>query len=213
MSQVLSTAQPAVTPATLPLAREADHPIDPLFLNRWSPRAFTGESLDTATLLRFLEAARWAPSGYNVQPWRFVYALAGTPAWATLFETLSVTNQSWAHRASALVLVVSQQRWLPPGKSTLESNSTHAFDAGAAWSHLALQASLSGWHAHSIGGFDRQLARSSLEIPEDYTPQVIVALGRRGDKSVLPEALQAREQPNTRLPLSAIAAEGRFPFD
>ncbi|WP_431256813.1 nitroreductase family protein [Roseateles chitinivorans] len=209
MSQVLSTA----VPADLPHAREADHPIDPLFLNRWSPRAFTGEPLDAATLLRFLEAARWAPSGYNVQPWRFVYALAGTPAWATLFETLSVTNQSWAHRASALVLVVSQQRWLPPGKSTLEANATHAFDTGAAWSHLALQASLSGWHAHSIGGFDRQRARDSLSIPEDYAPQVIVALGRRGDKAVLPEALQAREQPNTRLPLSAIAADGHFPFD
>lgn len=129
-----------------------------------------------------------------------------------MFDTLSVTNQGWAHRASALVLVVSQQRWLPPGKTVPEPNAPHAFDSGAAWSHLALQAWLSGWHAHTIGGFDRDLTRRSLDIPEDFTPQVVVALGRRGDKAVLPEALQAREHPNTRLPLSAIAAEGRFPF-
>ncbi|OWQ84367.1 nitroreductase family protein [Roseateles aquatilis] len=193
--------------------REAHHPIDPQFLTRWSPRAFTGEPLDSPTLHSFLEAARWAPSGYNAQPWRFVYALAGTPAWTPLFETLSSTNQSWAHRASALVLVVSQQRWLPPGKSVLEPNHTHAFDSGAAWAFLALQASIAGWHAHSIGGFDRERARAALAIPEDYSPQVVIALGRRGDPSVLPDALKAREQPNSRLPLSALAAEGSFPFD
>lgn len=192
--------------------RQPEHPIDPQFLQRWSPRAFNGEVLEERTLLSFLEAARWAPSGYNAQPWRFIYALADTLAWQPLFNTLSPTNQGWAHRASALVLVLSQERWVPPGKTEQQPNSTHAFDTGASWAYLALQASLSGWHAHSIGGFDRELARQEFAIPKDYTPQIVIALGRRGDKAALPEALRAREQPSTRLPLSAVAAEGRFGF-
>jgi nitroreductase len=190
--------------------RTADHPIDPQFLNRWSPRAFTGEAIPEATLLTFLEAARWAPSGFNAQPWRFIWARRDTAAWAPLFSTLLPFNQAWAAQASALVLVVSQTRWTPPGKTELADNSSHAFDAGAAWGYLALQASLAGWHAHGIGGFDRELARSTLGIPADYQPQAAVAIGKRGDKAQLPEALQAREAPSPRHPLSAIAAEGRF---
>lgn len=193
--------------------RRSEHPIAPLFLERWSPRAFTGEPLDEATLLSFLEAARWAPSGFNAQPWRFIYALAGSPAWAPLLEVLSGTNQAWAQRASALVLVVSQHQWTPPGKTEPQPNHTHAFDAGAAWAHLALQASHAGWHAHGIGGFDRERARQAFGIPDSFTPQIVIALGRRADKSVLPEALQSREQPNTRLPLAAVSANGKFAFD
>jgi len=190
--------------------REAHHPIDPQFLQRWSPRAFSGAALDEPTLLTFLEAARWAPSGFNAQPWRFVYGLNGAPGFAIILEALSPTNQAWARHAAALVAVVSQHRWIPPGKSEPQPNSTHAFDAGAAWAYLALQASLSGWHAHSIGGFDRDAIRDSLAIPDDFTVQVVVALGRRGDRSQLPEALRAREQPSHRLPLSSLVSAGRF---
>lgn len=192
--------------------RQPDHPIDPQFIQRWSPRAFTGEPIDEATLLGFLEAARWAPSGFNAQPWRFIYARAGTAAWEPLFTTLSDTNQGWARRASALVLVLSARTWVPPGKTEAQANVTHAFDAGAAWGHLALQVSLAGWHAHGIGGFDRDKARARLGIPDDHDLHAVVTIGRRGDKSVLPEALQARELPNQRLPLAALAAEGRFGF-
>ena len=94
--------------------RQTELPIDPQFLQRWSPRAFTGEVLDEATLLSFLEAARWAPSGFNAQPWRFIYARAGTPAWGPIFDTLLPFNQSWVQRASALVLVLSQTDWQAP---------------------------------------------------------------------------------------------------
>lgn len=191
--------------------RTPDHEIDPQFTTRWSPRAFTGEPIDEATLLRFLEAARWAPSGFNSQPWRFVWGRAGTPAWAPIFGTLLPFNQQWAQRASALVVVVSQQRWVPPGKSELQDITSHAFDAGAAWGHLALQASLSGWHTHGMGGFDHGLARENLGIPDGFTTHIVVAIGRLGDKSVLPESLQAREVPSPRLPLTALASEGRFP--
>lgn len=192
--------------------RHSDYPIAPWFLQRWSPRAFTGEPLDEATLLGFIEAARWAPSGFNAQPWRFVYALRDDPAWEALLGLLSATNRAWAQQASALVLVVSQHSWVPPGKSEEQANGMHAFDAGAAWAYLALQASVAGWHAHGIGGFDRERSRDIFGIPASFSPQLVVALGRRADKSVLPQALQAREQPSHRVPLQAVAAHGRFSF-
>jgi nitroreductase len=192
--------------------RTADHPIAPQFLARWSPRAFSGETLPESKLLQFLEAARWAPSGFNAQPWRFIWGRAGTPAWQPIFSTLSAYNQGWARRASALVLVLSQQRWVAPGQAEAQDNRTHAFDAGAAWGHLALQISLSGWFAHGIGGFDRDAARAALGVPEGYSLHAVIAIGKLGDKALLPEALQARETPNSRLPLSALAAEGRFAF-
>jgi nitroreductase len=192
--------------------RQALHPIDPQFLQRWSPRAFTGETLDTATLLSFLEAARWAPSGFNAQPWRFIYGQAGTPAWAPIFDTLGDFNKTWAQRASALVLVLSRTTWTPPGSAQAQPNHTHAFDAGAAWGHLALQVSLSGWHAHGIGGFDRDKARANLGVPADFQLHAVIAIGRLGDKSMLPEALAARESPSDRLPLSKLAAEGSYSF-
>ena len=192
--------------------RQTDHPIDPQFTQRWSPRAFTGEPLDEATLLSFLEAARWAPSGFNAQPWRFIYARAGTPAWGPIFDTLLPFNQGWVQRASALVLVLSQTEWQAPGKEAPAPNISHAFDTGAAWGYLALQASLSGWYAHGIGGFDRDKARAAVGAPADHAVQAVIAIGRRGDKAILPEVLQAREQPSQRLPLSQLAAEGRFNF-
>ena len=193
--------------------RTPEHAIDALFTRRWSPRSFTGETLDEATLLRFLEAARWAPSGFNAQPWRFILARAGTAAWAPLFEALSEYNQGWARRASALMLVLSRWLWSAPGKLELQPNVTHAFDAGAAWAHLALQVELAGWHAHAIGGFDREQARRVLGIPADYELHAVIAIGRRGDKDALPQALQAREAPNQRLPLKSLVAEGRFAFE
>ncbi len=139
--------------------RISEHDIHPLFLQRWSPRAFSGEAIDEATLLRFFEAARWAPSGYNAQPWRFLYARRDTPEWQPVFAALSEYNQGWATRASALVVILSRKVWTPPGKTEPQAITTHSFDAGAAWANLALQVTLSGWHAHGIGGFDKGAMR------------------------------------------------------
>lgn len=192
--------------------RKPEYDIHPLFLDRWSPRAFTGEAIDERTLLGFFEAARWAPSGFNAQPWRFVYARRDTPAWQPIFETLSEYNRGWAQRASALAVVLSSTVWLPPGKSEKQPVTTHSFDAGAAWASLAFQVTLSGWHAHGIGGFDKDALRARLGVPADHALEAVIAIGKRGDKSVLPEALQAREQPNQRRPLRELVAEGRFDF-
>ncbi|NML16356.1 nitroreductase family protein [Azohydromonas caseinilytica] len=194
-------------------ARQPEYRIDPQFTERWSPRAFTGEALDFGTLLTILEAARWAPSGSNLQPWRFIYGLRGTPAFEPLLATLAESNRVWARQAGALVLVLSRTQRVVPGKEEPQPITSHAFDAGAAWMSLALQAQALGWHAHAMGGFDRAVARESLGIPADHALHAVVALGRRGEASLLPPALQEREQPNARLPLAALVAEGKFGFE
>jgi nitroreductase len=196
-----------------PTTRDTLHPINPLFTSRWSPRAFADDVIDEATLNTFFEAARWAPSGFNTQPWRFVFARRDTPAWAPIFETLSVYNQGWAARASALVVVLSRTVWLPPGKTELQPVTSHSFDTGAAWASLAFQATLSGWHTHGIGGFDKDALRANLKVPADHALEAVIAIGKLGDKSLLPEALQARETPNQRRPLAEIVAEGTFAFE
>jgi nitroreductase len=193
-------------------ARATQHAVDPLFTDRWSPRAFLDQPIDDATLWQLFEAARWAPSGFNAQPWRFIYGRRGTAAWTPLFDALSPYNKSWAGQASALVLVLSRTQWVPPGKDTKEAIASHAFDTGAAWASLAFQAHVAGWQTHGIGGFDREAARQNLAVPPGHDLHAVVAIGRRGDKGVLPEALQAREQPNDRLPLSDLAAVGRLGF-
>ncbi|AVS68094.1 nitroreductase family protein [Paracidovorax avenae] len=191
--------------------RQPDHAIHSVFTDRWSPRAFTGEPIPESGLLALLEAARWAPSAYNAQPWRFIYARRDTPSWDPIFQALEPFNQGWAQRAAALVVIVSAEQAVFPGESAPAPNAWHAFDAGAAWASLALQATLSGWSAHAMAGFDAALVREAAAIPGGYAVQAVVAIGRRGDKGVLPEGLQSRESPNGRLPLAQLASEGRFP--
>ena len=190
--------------------RTAEHPIAEVFLNRWSPRAFTGEEIPEETLLTFIEAARWSPSAFNMQPWRFIYARRGTPQWERLFGILNAFNQSWAGNASALIIVLSKTTGLPPGQTVPIPNVTHTFDAGAAWGALALQATLSGWQAHGMVGIDKAKAMTDLAVPADYVVEAAIAIGRVGDKALLPEALRARETPSQRVPLREIAMEGSF---
>lgn len=192
--------------------RQSDHPIDPLFTRRWSPRAFTGEPIPESTLLSLLEAARWAPSAFNAQPWRFIYGRSETPSWQPIFDNLVEFNRGWAHRAAALIVVLSRKRYLAPGSTESQVNSSHSFDAGAAWASLAFQATLSGWHAHGLGGFNADGLRKALDIPEDYAIEAVIAVGKLGDRTTLPETLQAREFPNSRRPLSELVAEGHFAF-
>jgi nitroreductase len=193
-------------------SRHADHPIDPQFVARWSPRAYTDETLPEATLLSFFEAARWAPSAYNAQPWRFVYARRGTPHWEQFVGFLNEFNQSWAKHAAAIVIVISKSTLTPPGSDQEVPAPTHAFDAGAAWGYLALQASLSGWATHAMAGIEHDKIRNELDLSPKYKIEAAVAIGRPGDPATLPEGLRAREVPSPREPLSKIAAEGRFAF-
>jgi nitroreductase len=190
--------------------RKADHEIDELFLARWSPRAFSADEISRDELFRLFEAARWAPSGYNAQPWRFIYARRGDAHWQRLLGLLIPFNASWAKDAAALVAVVSKPTLRPAGKTEDVANYSHSFDAGAAWALLALQASLLGWQAHGMSGFDHARAVTELGLPEGYRPEAFVAIGKPGDKSQLPEGLQARETPSQRDPIQNLVFEGVF---
>lgn len=191
--------------------RTADHAIEPMFLERWSPRAFTGEAIPKATLMRLFEAARWAPSAFNLQPWRFVYARRETPDWERLFEVLIDYNKAWVRDASALVFVVSDRFRRREG-SEPDPLYSHSFDAGAAWAYLAMQAHLAGWAAHGMTGFDPAKGYEAMEIAEaEYRIEAAVAIGRATGAEKLPEPYRSREHPSGREPIESFVFEGRFP--
>ncbi len=186
--------------------RKAGHPIAPLLLNRWSPRAMTGEPLPESELMALFEAARWAPSCNNAQPWRFVYARRDTAHWPLFLGLLVEANRVWCERAAVLLVVISRKNFEYKEKF----NRTHAFDAGAAWENLALEATRRELVVHGIAGFDYDRARSELRVPELFEVMAMVAIGRRGKREELPPKAAAMEQPNDRRPLSEIVHEGPF---
>ncbi|MEC5397336.1 nitroreductase family protein [Uliginosibacterium sp. H1] len=188
--------------------RQATHPVAPQFLSRWSARALSAETIPDEVLFTAFEAARWAPSGGNAQASRFVYAKRDSARWQDFLGLLNERNQSWAKNASALVVVISAKtRKTDDGQ---RPHRSHSFDAGAAWSAFAHQAHLLGWSTRAMGGFDIARAHTVLGVPEDHNVEVVIAIGKPADKSVLPEHFQAQEQANGRLPLSQLVAEGSF---
>ena len=191
-------------------ARVADHPVNKVFLDRWSPRAFTGEAIPQSVLFTLFEAARWAPSSYNSQPWRFLYATNGNAYWDKFLGLLVEFNQSWAKTASALIFVVSETTMPAPGHTGRIPSHSHSFDTGAAWACLALQATMLGWYTHGMSGVDFARAKTELKVPDDHRVEAAIAVGRLGPKTLLPEALQAREFPSPRKPLADLIIEGGF---
>ena len=191
--------------------RKADYPIHQMFLERWSPRAMSGEPVQKEELFTMLEAARWAASSYNSQPWRFLYALRDTPSWERFQSLLVPFNQSWAKQASALVFLVSNSTMRSPQSGNEVPSPTHSFDAGTASGYFALQASLMGWYAHGMVGFDKERAFDELSVPKGYNVEAVYAVGKKADPAGLPEELRAREKPNGRRSLEELAFEGQFP--
>lgn len=190
------------------MARLPDHPVDPLFVDRWSPRSFSGEAVPDAVLLSAFEAARWAPSASNAQPWRFLVARRGDTHWQGFVDLLAPRNALWAASASALILILSARQLERGGR--VVHNVSHSFDAGAAWTNFAHQALLLGWHTHGIGGFDRDAARVRLAVPEDYAIEALVALGRQGTLETLHPDFHANESPNGRRPINEMVFAGRL---
>lgn len=186
--------------------RKPMYEVSSLILNRWSPRAMSGEELTDEELMPLFEAARWAPSSYNGQPWRFVYAKKNTAHWEKFFNLLVDWNKQWCKNAAVLAVVISRK--------TFEHNNqlshTHAFDAGAAWENLALEGTSRGLAVHGMEGFDYEATRKELEIPSDYDVLAMAAIGKRGKKEELPQQMQEKEFPSTRKPLSDIIMEGKF---
>ncbi|TPW28434.1 nitroreductase family protein [Martelella alba] len=192
--------------------RISEHPIDPLFLNRWAPRAFNGETMPEADLSTVLDAAHWAPSASNHQPWRFAWFRQGTPLFADAVELLMEGNRVWASRASALVFVVSKKAYINhEGLAT--PLATHAFDSGCAWGMAAMQAKMMGYETHGMGGILKDAIAAYLKLSDDYSVNMAFAVGKLGPVTALPEKLQAREVPSNRKALGEVAAEGRIILD
>jgi nitroreductase len=194
-----------------PTDRTPEHPAHRIFVDRWSPRGFGDEAIPESELRTFLEAARWAPSSYNSQPWRFLYALRGQKEFETFLAPLIEFNRGWARHAAVLVYVISKTTFTPAGKTEPVVSRTHSFDSGAAWANFANQAALSGWAAHGMSGFDVAAAQQALGVPDGFAVEIAVALGRKGDGAHLPAALLEREKPSPRRPVGDIAAAGLFP--
>lgn len=187
------------------MTRKAEYPIDDLFLRRFSPRAMSGAPLAKDELLRLFEAAHWAPSSGNAQPWRFVYALAGTPHFERLYGLLAEGNKLWCARAGALVVVCSRTQ-ADNGRSL----RTHSLDTGASWMSFALQGTLQGLVVHGMEGFDYDRARVELELPPGFTVEMMIAVGHPGRIEDLPERYRARETPSDRLPMMSLIHEGKY---
>ncbi len=190
--------------------RAATRAVDALFLERWSPRAFDASTIPHEDLETLFDAARWAPSAFNAQPWRFLYAHRDGADWPLFLGLLLPFNAAWAAQAGALVFILSDTLIELPGKEAPQPSGTHSFDTGAAWALLALQATRLGYHSHGMAGFDHERARTELAVPDRFRIEAAVAIGRLADKSVLPEALQAREQPSGRKEPDEFAFAGRF---
>ena len=182
-------------------------PIHALLSHRWSPRAFADHPVESAKLIALFEAARWAPSSFNEQPWHFIVApKAETELFDRLLGCLSRGNASWAAKAPVLMLSVAQ---------LLDEDgdpNRHAFyDVGQAVAQMALQALDQGLYMHQMAGFDVAKAQRVFAIPEHFEPAAAIALGYLGDPADLPERYREREaQPRTRKALTDFVFAGRW---
>jgi nitroreductase len=188
--------------------RKPSQPVDNLFVDRWSPRAMSGEEIPEHEIMTLFEAARWAPSSFNNQPWRILYARRDSEHWPVFFNLLVEGNKVWCKNAAALLLFVSKTTFDHSG----QPSRTHSFDCGAAWENLALQGTIKGYVVHGMQGFDYDRAKSELGIPDGFQVEAMIAVGKPGDPATLPEKVRERETPNDRKPLSEIVCEGTFRF-
>lgn len=191
--------------------RAPGYPADRIFVDRWSPRGFTQDQIPEEVLNTFFEAARWAPSASNSQPWRFLYALRGQLEFGTFLTPLIEFNQGWGRHAAALIYLLSRKDFTPPGKTEPQFSRTHSFDSGAAWVNFANQATAVGWAAHGMSGFDVEKARSVLGVPEAFAIEIAIAVGRKGDGAHLPPGLLQREHPSGRSLVGDFVSRGLFP--
>jgi len=188
--------------------RQPEYPIESIFIRRWSPRAMSGEGITDEELFRLFEAARWAPSTYNEQEWRFLYGRRETEQWPLFFDLLYDANQAWCKNAAMLVVVLARKTFTRNGKP----NPVHLFDAGSAWENLALQATAMGLVSHGMAGFDFEKARTDLKVPDEFAVAAMFAIGRPGDPADLLEDVRKSETPSGRRAIRDSIREGVFAF-
>lgn len=188
--------------------RVADSPVDPAFLDRWSPRAFSSEPVSEETLLSLFEAARWAPSSGNHQPWVYIYS-SNAEEHQRLLSLLDLSNQRWAAKAAVLAFAVARLK-----TKTGRMNRHAQFDTGTSWGFFALEARKLGLYAHGMGGFDVERSYDVLNLPRDsYEVMAAIAIGHYGDPSTLVEKDRTREHPNGRHHVSTFAFHGSLPSE
>ncbi|MYL40122.1 nitroreductase family protein [Virgibacillus massiliensis] len=185
--------------------RKPVYDIDPIYTKRWSPRSFLSRAIPDDDLKGLFEAARWAPSSANVQPWRFVIARNEADKEAFL-SFIHDSNTIWCKHAPVLAAVISKMDEQKFGGH----NPTHAFDTGAAWACLALEAARREIITHAMAGFHKQKAKAALRIPDNFEIHAIVAIGYQGEKEWLSEGLQQREVPSNRNEVDSFLFEGDF---
>lgn len=191
-----------------PNHRVAEAEIDAMFTDRWSPRGFLSDPLPDHQIRALFEAARWAPSCFNEQPWLFIYATEAG-ARQKLGSALVAKNQRWALSAPLLMFVLARRNFKDGGRE----NRHAPFDAGSAWLSLALQARKMGLYAHAMAGFSVKKACQVLGVsPDEYLVMAAIAVGRHDPDADLPEDLEQMETPNMRKPLAEVATE-RFPLN
>ncbi|MDP3966486.1 MAG: nitroreductase family protein [archaeon] len=186
-------------------SRTAEYPINDLFFERWSPSHLSGEEIEIEELMPLFEAAKWAPSAHNNQPWRFLFAMRGTPNWKLFFNLLSDVNKKWAKDASALIIILSKKTF-DNGKPSM----THSFDTGAAWENLALQGFLMGYAVHGMDLFDYDQAKKKLNIPNSFQIEAMAAVGKPHKKTTS-EEMEIYRHPSPRKKTEEIFYEGKFP--
>lgn len=178
----------------------------PVFHDRWSPRSFSDREVSVDTLAKVFEAARWAPSSSNEQPWKYLVGLRGSETHKKIFESLAPLNQKWAGKAPVLMIGTASKTFNKTGKP----NRFALHDLGAADAYLVLEAAALGLAAHQMGGYDEPKARELLGIPEEYLAGSAIALGYQDDPEKLGDAtLVERETADrTRKPLGEIVLSG-----
>jgi nitroreductase len=176
--------------------------IIPAILHRWSPRSFSDRPVSPRDLEIVFEAAHWAASSYNEQPWRFLVGTRGSETYEKIFSSLIEINQKWAKSAPVLILDAAKTTF----SHNNAPNAVALYDLGAAAATLCYQATAIGLHTHQMGGYDRAVARKAFDIPEDYILGAVMALGYLGEPSALtiPMMLQQETSPRQRKPLSEI---------
>ena len=187
--------------------KDIQHPVHPLIEKRWSGRAFADREVEDEKIHSLFEAVRWAPSSMNEQPWRFIITHKGDTAYQKLFSALNAGNQLWTGDAPVLILTVVKTVFSKTGG--LNTYALH--DLGLAMGQFGLQATELGLNLHQMAGFDKEKARELFNLPENYEPATVIALGYLGDPGTLPEKHQQSEQaPQTRKKIEEFAFAGTW---
>lgn len=186
--------------------RKPEYPILDVIVNRWSGKSMSGESISNNELMTLFEAARWAPSAFNGQPWRFIYTTRDKESWNKYLDLLVNANKVWAKDGAVLILIVSRKYFEYNNKYS----RTHSFDTGAAWENLAIQGCSMGLIVHALEGFDYMKAREEFKVPNEYDLECMVVVGKPAKAEILVKELEKREKLDHRKPLKEIVFKDIF---